>query len=347
MKMLIKILLLIILIPIILLIGILIHGTLADYKPDEKISLPQFQKGAELVPSELNMAIWNIGYAGLGKEMDFFYDGGERVYGPRAWSRRNITGIQSEISGWRNMDFILLQEVDVSSTRSYKKNQRAAIGRNIPDHESSFAINYKVSFLPFPFNKPLRKVLSGLVSFSKYKSIENTRYQFPGNYAWPKSMYLLDRCFLLQRFKTENGKELVIINTHNSAYDDGSLKKQQMDYLKKVLEVEEKKGNYIIVGGDWNQIPADFDPNTFKKDEDEYFQSKVDKDYMPGWSWAYDASVATNRKLHKPYDAEKTFTTVIDYFLTSPNVEILEVKAKDLNFEHSDHQPVFLNIQLN
>jgi len=350
MKMILKIILILILAVLCLLAGILIHGTLTNYKPDEKLSLSVNRsssgKISSSVPSEINLAIWNIGYCGLGKEMDFFYDGGSRVYGPKAWAKRNLEGIVNEIESWNDQDFILLQEVDINSTRSYKVNQQEAISSVLSSYENSHAINYKVSFLPFPFNKPLRKVLSGLLSFNQHSSIENTRYQFPGNYAWPKSNYLLDRCFLLQRFKTVNEKELVIINTHNSAYDDGSLKQQQMDYLKKVLIEEEEKGNYIIVGGDWNQIPADFNPNTFKKADDEYFQSKVSADYMPGWTWAYDKKVPTNRKLHKPYNPETTFTTVIDYFLVSPNIDVKEVKGKNLDFQHSDHQPVFLKANL-
>ena len=347
MKMILKLLLFLILALALILAGLLLYGTLTDYKPAEKITLPADKTGIETAPSELNIAIWNIGYCGLGQEMDFFYDGGKTVFGPIAWAQTNLKGISSEISSWQSQDFILLQEVDIDSKRSYKMNQKQFLNDVLPQHEGSLAINYKVSYLPFPFNKPLGKLHSGLVSFSKYNSIENTRYQFPGNYAWPKSMYLLDRCFLLQRYKTEHGKELVIINTHNSAYDDGSLKKKQMDYLKKVLLEEEAKGSYVIVGGDWNQIPADFNPDTFKIGEEEYSQSAVEADYMPGWTWAYDGTVATNRKLEKPYDPAKTFTTVIDYFLVSPNIEVTEVKGKDLRFRHSDHQPIFLKVRLN
>jgi exonuclease III len=43
---------------------------------------------------------------------------------------------------------------------------------------------------------------------------------------------------------------------------------------------------------------------------------------------------------------DQTFTTVIDYFLLSPNIELLEVKGIDEGFENSDHNPVSMRIKL-
>jgi hypothetical protein len=67
---------------------------------------------------------------------------------------------------------------------------------------------------------------------------------------------------------------------------------------------------------------------------------------MPGWKFAFDPEVPTNRKLKSKYNPDKTYTTVIDYYLVSPNIEIVEVKGLDLKFQNSDHQPVKLKIKL-
>ena len=72
----------------------------------------------------------------------------------------------------------------------------------------------------------------------------------------PAGTYGLPLCL---RTHLTGGGELVLINTHNSAYDDGSLKKAQMEQLKVVLVEEAAKGNFVIVGGDWNQFPAGFE----------------------------------------------------------------------------------------
>lgn len=346
--MLIKIILLLLLFVALVFVGLLIHGTLTVFKPKEKTILEATGKGINTLPTELSFMIWNVGYGGLGKESDFFYDGGKTVYGPKSLIEKNVQLNTKFIETQQQMDFILLQEVDKSSKRSYKINQYEAYNKVLPQHTAAFATNYKVQFLPFPFNKPLGKILSGLASYSKYQSVENVRYQFPGSYGWPKSNYLLKRCFLLQRFPTQNGQQLVVINTHNSAYDSGGkLKIQEMDCLKNVLNAEYEKGNYIVVGGDWNQIPTGFNNNTFKKTEAVYEQIPIPDNYLSAdWQWPYDDKTPTNRKLEKPYEANYTFTTVIDFYLISPNIELLEIRAENLDFESSDHQPVFMRVRL-
>lgn len=348
--MIIKIIFIAILLLVLVLGALLLHGTLTVFKPDEIEKLVVESNGKlKVVPNELSLLIWNIGYCSLGKEVDFFYDGGKIVYGEKQLTEKNLNKNIEYLSKHKNTDFVLLQEVDRNSWRSHKINQYEAINGLLKNHTTAFATNYKVQFLPFPFNKPLGKIWSGLASYSKYQPFESTRFQFPGSYAWPKSNYLLKRCFLLQRFKTEAGKDLVIINTHNSAYDSGGkLKKKEMAYLEKVLLQEHEKDSYIIVGGDWNQIPFDFDNNTFKKTEESYDQIPISKDYLPGnWQWAYDNKTSTNRKLAAPYKAAHTFTTIIDFYLLSPNIEVVSVKTDNLDFESSDHQPVNLSIKLN
>lgn len=347
-KMLLKFILFFIIILAIVFIGLLIHGTVTAYSPAEKETPITNGKGLATVGSNISILNWNIGYCGLGEEFDFFYDGGTKVFGSKEWADKNLNGINSILKENQNVDFVLLQEVDRKSKRSYKVDQVNEIEKVLPNFNSTFAINYKVGFLPYPFNQPLGKILGGLATYSKYQPIENIRYQFPGNYSWPKSNYFLQRCFLLQRFKAPNNKELIIINTHNSAYDSGGkLKKQQMAYMKDVLIEEYNKGNYVIVGGDWNQIPADFNNKTFQKTEAEYNeQIPVPADYLEGWQWVYDPATPTNRKLDKVYDENKTFTTIIDFYLLSPNIKTQSIKTIDTNFAYSDHQPVLLNVSL-
>ena len=140
----------------------------------------------------------------------------------------------------------------------------------------------------------------------------------------------------------------LVINNHNSAFDGGKLKSIEMSHLRKFLLSEYAKGNYIVAGGDWNQCPPDFDPDKFKKKEDDhYFPVNISADYYPdGWRWVYDSDMPTNRKVTKAYNPSETFTTIIDYYLVSPNVEVEEVKGIDHDFAFSDHQAVFLQISL-
>ena len=158
---------------------------------------------------------------------------------------------------------------------------------------------------------------------------------------------MLDRCFLVNRYHLANHKDLLIINTHNSAYDDGSLRAQQMDFLSAYLISEYEKGNYVIVGGDWNQTPFGIEPELPAHRFDTENLTYVGKDYpAPGWTWAYDPDLPTNRRVSIPYDQDRSLTTIIDCFLLSPNIVLEHVETIDLNFENSDHQPVLLRASL-
>jgi len=61
--------------------GIILLGTLYDYKPEDITGLKIAGNGSgeEISDSVFTFLSWNIGYGGLGAEMDFFYDGGKQI----------------------------------------------------------------------------------------------------------------------------------------------------------------------------------------------------------------------------------------------------------------------------
>ena len=80
------------------------------------------------------------------------------------------------------------------------------------------------------------KVVSGLATFSKYRSSDASIVVFPGNFSWPLGLFMPDRCFHSVSFFFPAGKKLFIINTHNSAFDDGTLRNEQMSLLYDYME---------------------------------------------------------------------------------------------------------------
>ena len=263
--------------------------------------------------------------------------------------RKNLQGALRTITDQDSIDVFLLQEVDTCSSRSYGIDQYEMFRKNMTAHNSSFALNYNVRFVPIPFTEPMGKVQAGLATYSKMLPSECFRYQYPSKYAWPNRIYFLDRCCMLSRFPTAYGNDLVIINTHNSAYDDGTLKKAEMGYLKYFLLREYEKGNYVIVGGDWNQGPPEMDMAHFFPTgvERQEVGSTVPTDFLPNWSWVYDSTVPTNRSLQKPFNADSTRQQLIDYFLISPNLNSVSCTTIDQKFEFSDHQAVVMKVKLN
>jgi endonuclease/exonuclease/phosphatase family metal-dependent hydrolase len=319
-----------------------------DYRPKEEIILSIDDQAPVMTDSAtLQLLIWNIGYAGLDASMDFFYDGGKQMRPSEEQVINNLKGIVQTLSPFREFDFVLLQEVDQDSKRSYHQNEYEIIEDHFNHSSAYFGMNYKVPFVPIPLKEPMGKVRSGLMTLSAHPPSSVVRHQFPGNYAWPKKLFMLDRCFLVNRYPVSSGHELVVINTHNSAYDDGSLREQQMAHLKEFLLAEYKMGNYIIVGGDWNQSPCGLPPELPQHLFDTENLTYVEKGYpAPDWIWAYDPTLPSNRRVTVPYSRSNSLTTVIDYYLLSPNISPTGVKTLDVDFQYSDHQPVQLLVSL-
>lgn len=340
--------------------GVLLHGTFTDYQPNQIISL-EAEKSAPLEIIEdsiLSFTSWNLGYGGLGAESDFFYDhgnllfsGGRMVRAAPEQVMRNISASAGFVTSVKS-DFFLFQETDLASKRSYYINQFERISNEIPAFSAFFAPNYKVARVPIPLLEPWKaygRTLSGLATYCRFQPEESLRLQLPGEFGWPTRIFQLDRCVSVHRFKLKTDEQLVVVNVHNSAYDSGGeLKRKQMAFLRELFLREYEKGNYVVVGGDWNQCPPYFRYDSFMPGKTQgYTQINIAAEFLPeGWQWVYDASTPTNRKTRSPYKAGESFVTLIDFFLISPNVQVLSVKTIAQDFQFSDHQPVWMEVKL-
>lgn len=350
-KKVIKILAGVLLIPVLIFGCFLLFMIITDYRPQETIPVTVQNNKSELIKKDTQFSIitYNIGYGGLDKYQDFFMDGGT---GSRSSSMektyKNIDGVRSFIVD-KNPDIAVFQEVDKKSTRSFSVNQVEYLSERTNGYSSSFAVNYKVPWVLVPLSKPMGTVNSGLLTLSKYQISSAARYQYPGSEAYLRQLFDLDRCFLETRLPVEGGGELVLLNSHLSAYDKGgSVRKQQLSFLKNYIKNEYDKGNYVVVGGDWNHALPGTDPLNFKTEQSypDWLQ-KMPEDFAPeGFKWAADGLVPSNRTVDIPYRKDVNFLSVIDGYLVSPNVEIKSVKGFSLGFEYSDHNPVLVELIL-
>lgn len=347
MKKVFRFLLFLILLPIVLVIGMLIWMQISDYQPEQVEVISPDTNNSDALSDTISLLTWNLGYGGLGDDMDFFYDGGAKMQTTKNRTEINLEGIRNFVQSLSDIDVYLFQEVDKHSKRSWYINQVEFLNQTFPEYYFSyFAYNYKVNYVPTPLSNPMGKVESGLYSVSYYKPEEVVRHAFDGQYAWPKNLFMLDRCFLVQKYMLLSGDTLLIVNTHNTAYDDGGMRRLQMEQLKRWLVKQATRGNRIIVGGDWNQIPDGINPEQFgTKTQNTTFQVvNVPEGFLPdGWHWAFDSSRPTNRSLNAPY-SDSSYQTVLDYFLVSPGLEIIEVNTLAQQFKYSDHQPVYLKV---
>ncbi len=323
--------------------------TLAEYKPGEveSVVFEPKQSGTMQPGDEIDLAIFNIGYCGLDKSQDFFMDGGKGV---RPDSVNNITENLENIKTWlkgADADIYLLQEVDINSKRSYNIDQVKAIQENL-DMGAAFAYNFNCKYVPFPL-PTIGRVESGLLTLTHFDVETSLRISLPVPFSWPMRVANLKRCLLVTRIPVAGTEsELVIVNLHLEAYDDGEGKEAQTKVLAEFLSGEYEKGNYVLAGGDFNQtfpsVPEDVYP---VREGNVWKPGILSEEILPkGWNFAIDYDVPTCRLLDKPYDGTDASFYVIDGYIISPNIELISVKTVDLDFQHSDHNPVILQIKL-
>lgn len=341
----IKLVLWLILVLIVAFAAFLGYQTLTEFKPPKELVF-QTPEQADTLNDTLTLISWNIGYFGLGADMDFFYEGGTMVRPTREQYESYSKEALIRIKSFNSADFILFQEVDTLSHRSYDNNELSLIQQVLPGYNGYMGLSYN-AWVPIPPTEPMGKVMAGQVTMSKYKPVSAKRVAFESSYSWPMRLFQLKRCFIETRFLTSDGKELVLINTHNSAFDDAAaLREKELNNLKEIMLSEYAKGNYVIVGGDWNQNPPQYDSTAvlpiYKARN---IRPGIPDDFIDkGWQVAYDPLHTTNRYVNTSYKEGKTFSTLIDFFVLSPNIKLETINAIPNGYKESDHQPVVMKV---
>ena len=301
---------------------------------------------------------WNIGYCGLSEEADFFMDGGSGV---RTVSRdgvlANLAGVE-RVAAEQDADIVLLQEVDCDSSRSYHIDEAAALLGSFAGkgYSSAFAPNYMVPFVPYPV-PPIGKVNSGILTLSRLESdVRAERVQLPCPFDWPIRLGNLKRCLLVERVPVSGADadgashELVLINLHLEAYDDGAGKAAQTAQLVEFMRSEYEKGNYVVAGGDFNQTFSTVDTGSYPVQKEGLWECGYlgAETFGDGFSMLMDHKNPTCRSLDRPYDAsDPTFQYyMIDGFVVSSNVRVDALETLDTGFDFSDHNPVRVSVTL-
>ncbi|MCC8088536.1 MAG: endonuclease/exonuclease/phosphatase family protein [Rikenellaceae bacterium] len=313
-----------------------------QYQP-QRHEIIQIGQGAEGLSDTLRILTWNIGYAGLGADMDFFYEGGRDVRSSYKRSVENLSEITALLKN-SDADIILLQEVDIHSKRSYYINQFDIISDIMTDYNLYFAFNFRVPFIPIPLRNPIGRVESGIAVLSKLAPELVMRHSLPQpDFKFPESYFELKRCVLSCTYKLKDGEFFTVYNIHNSAFEDDSQRMREVRYI--IDSIALYGTPLFLIGGDWNQNP----PGYVQSDEE-----KNNKYFRPGLlspefitqniNLYYDSGAPTARYLYEPYSVASTAVTLIDFFMVSGHFECLDVRTMDLGFENSDHNPVVITV---
>lgn len=313
---------------------------------------------------------YNLGFGAYSPGYSFFMDKGEMTDGAKTAGiyakgisrddvAKNVAGQISVLNGL-DADFCLLQEVDEKADRSYGINMRGEICGSMAAYSSVYACNFHTANLLYPFNDPIGKTESGILTLSKYKIDSAQRRSFPVTENFIDKLFDLDRCFSVQRLPVSGSdKMLTLVNLHMSAYDEGGvIRARQLETLNAALEAEYAAGNYVVAGGDFNHcLIAD----GFEDDAQalacypcgqkipEWVKGSVlhGEELADGFRLcASPEGAATCRGADMPYEKGVNYETVIDGFIVSDNIEVIEERTEDTGYMYSDHNPVVLTFRL-
>lgn len=342
--------------------GYVLYMQMQYYRIEDHLALEteNNQKEALQIGKTYTAVTYNIGFGAYGPDYSFFMDTGEMDDGTatagkygKAVSKdsieENTAGAVEELQKL-NADFLLCQEVDTDADRSYHVDQAEILKEAFPEYGSVYANNFHSAYLFYPFSDPHGAVQAGLLNFSRYKVEEAKRRSYPVDNSFITKFTDLDRCFSLMRIPVENGRELVLVNSHMSAYDEGGkVRARQLELLNTVMEEEYLAGNYVIVGGDFN--------HALGEDVAEGFASKQK---FPAWvSVLMEADIVEGVRIQKaenelevptcrgadiPYTKGVNYVTVVDGFLVSDNIRA-KAENIDTDFAYSDHNPVKLEFE--
>ena len=341
--------------------GYVIYISAQYYRIEDNESVELFnnQTTKVVLGEEYSVSTYNIGFGAYTHDFSFFMDSGitkegKKVKGKDSVAKdkdtviANATGAVDTISS-QSVDFAFFQEVDVKATRSKKYNQLEHIQKEFEGYSSSISMNFHSAFLFYPIFKPHGKTDAGIVTLSKYEVASATRRSLPIDESFPTKFFDLDRCIQVTRLPiADSDKELIMINVHLSAYDEGGvIRKQQLDFLNGILAEEYSKGNYVVAGGDFNHDIADSSElweSNFKTPE--WVYTLNNDNLTEGYRFVASNNAPTCRATDMKYIKGETYTVVIDGFICSDNIETLSIENIDTDFMYSDHNPALLKFEL-
>ena len=335
-----------------LLILVILAVTVAEYRPADEEPVALLGRGEKTVAAgePVTVLSWNIGYGGLSETADFFMDGGTGVRTQdEASVSANVKAV-SDLIDSLDADVVFLQEADRNSTRSWHIDETQRIAAAEPSYQTAFANNFKVLYMPYPIPF-MGHVDSGLFTLTKYAADSAMRCQLPCPFSWPVRTVNLKRCLLVERLPVEGSdKELVLINLHLEAYDDGEGKIAQTKMLADFMQSEYDKGNYVIAGGDFNQSFSSVDTGMYPLQGGGLWEcGQLDTAaFSDAWEFLMDTAHPTCRSLDRPYDRRDAGFQfyMIDGFIVSDNIIVDAMETIDLDFANSDHNPIAMTVTL-
>lgn len=231
----------------------------STYQP-RPVQKEEVVSAADLAPLQpgqtLKVLNWNVQFLAGNANNRFFYDGGTDPWPAREVveevGRKIVAFIKAE-----SPDVVLLQEIDQGADRTYLLDQQAMLLDSLPEYRAHAATFYwKADYVPHP--DIAGKVGLKLLVLSRYPISDAKRYALPSISTddFITRQFNLKRALLEVSLPVAGSRDLKIINTHLSAFAQGSdTMARQIAMIDEYLQILEAAGDPWILAGDFNLLP--------------------------------------------------------------------------------------------
>ncbi|NET81709.1 MAG: hypothetical protein F6J94_06990 [Moorea sp. SIO1F2] len=309
----------------------------AFYTPP-KVKSYSWNSLSEVSKDELEIITWNIGYGGLGKESNFILDGGtDWLPESKLIVKKNVSGIVNFIKS-QTPDVFFFQEIAKASLINRRVSVFNSVVDTIKQYQNIYVSDFCTHLIPPPIS-----INFGLGVFARTGLMCNSESRLlplePRRIGAFRKNYQM---VVNQVSTTVENKKWILINLHLAAFDSNAdIRAKQLEAVRSFAMKQYQRGNFVVIGGDWNLRLAKTEFPHQTEDKYLFWVHDLPDDAFPSdWKIVADPNVPSVRTVHQAYIPGDNYVTIIDGFITSPNVEVVAVETINLNFAHSDHHPV-------
>jgi|CXWL01.1.fsa_nt_gi hypothetical protein len=308
---------------------------------DPRDAVTELSVSGVVAGDTLEILDWNLGYGGLGKDSDFIADGGTHTFPPsRAHVEANVAAI-GELLEQRTEDVVIVEEIARGGPVNYWVDLKARVDAALAGRNSVFFADFKTRLMPWPL-----RMEHGQAIYARPRIDATDVVALPAEDA---GIMGVRRRYasVVARLPMQDGPGWTIASVHLAAFDaDAAVRTRQLHEVLAWAQAEYASGRHVVLGGDWNFQLADTNFPHTTEERFLFWLFPFPHGALPeGWRIAADPTTASVRTNERPYRRGENYTTVIDGFIVSPNVAIESVEGIDLDFEHTDHQPVRVRVR--
>ena len=257
-----------------------------------------------------------------------------------------------------SVDFILFQNIDVDSTRSYYVDQKTILAESLSTMAGVFAEAGKSNYVFSPISSPLGRTDSRMATFSNKYIGHRIRYSLPSNSEFMSKYGTNDNCVILTRVRTASNKMLSIINVNVDIYENEDIRQKDLEAILRIMDFEHNTmGNYCLVGGTFGfllngtsgaflnnmqspawgkQLPDSFNESVLKN-----IGFRITSDEI-----ALDQGIGTVRDMSVAYNKGGSYEAIVDGFIVSKDISVEKTAVIDNGYLYSSHNPVKITFRL-